>query len=566
MAHYLKLGKLPTGRPPVAQLTSDDLTAIQSLYVAGTNHSKHEGSMLLAWVRFCEDNAGRFGHLVQDHMPATTIPTAVVEACRQSRALIGAARGGAARQRHEGAYVPGTMRRHHKMERRLWSGERASVDDATRNVPCYIPWPWGGCPCSDKYGVRLGRWQTLIVHDDASSLIPFVSSVFRWHQSYGGTDAASVIYQAERKVLQWDHWAIEGGVWQTSKPLAVLGGRFISAKGRPNQKLVENYIGRLWGIMASQRGDVGRYRAEMRVASDLYVACRAGKKDPHKHFLSLTEGQALLYQAVEYLSEKRMDSRVYGSWVPKSRWEADLDEAPRPARSSDDDFLILPAKESRKVRSGMFRITTDGPMGMPMIWTFAEDWLWKYEGRQVTAYFDPMAEWPVKATITLEGQRTPLGTVECINTIGESKDRAAEIVKSIRKTMMTETRVILTRHTRREIRHNQGVIVTTSGAPATAAANENRAPNPETAATRFDQEFSIDLPASDRTAAGLPRDPREIAAPLPRITREEIGENLHQRARALRSEAPAALDASEDIDCSLSRRARAALEFQHDDF
>lgn len=532
--HYLKLGKQPTGRPPVATLTSDDLAEIKSLYVAGTNTSKHEGSMLLAWVRFCEDRPERFGHLVKDHMPATTIPTAVVEACRQSRALIGAARGGAARQRHEGAYVPGTMRRHHAVQRRLMSGERASVDDATRNVACWIPWPWGGCPCSDKFGVRLGRWQTLLVHDDASSFIPFISSVFRWHQSYRGTDAASVIYRAESQVVQFDHWAIEGGVWQGKRTLEVLGGRFISAKGRPNQKLVENAIGRLWGVMAGQTGDVGRHRAELKTASDLYVKCRNGSADPRKHFLSLTQGQEQLYQSVEYLNEKRIQSRTYGTWVPKSRWEADLDEFPRLARNAADDFLILPAAKTRKVRSGMFKLTLEGPQGMPMVWTFAEDWLWQYEGREVTAYFDPMAAWPVTATITLKGDRKPLGTVVCINSFGESKDRAAEIVRSIRQTMMTETRVILTRHTERTIRHNAGVIVTTSTMPAIAATNENGAHTPDELETRWEAaKPAVEWGAEIRFDA-TPRAPREVVATAPRVTREDLGNSLSRRAKLAR--------------------------------
>ncbi len=533
MSHYLKLGKKPSGRPPVAELTADDLADIQVRYVGGTNKSEKEGSMLLAWVRFCEANPDRFGHLVKDHMPATTIPTAVREACQRKRALIGVLRGGASRQRHEGAYVPGTMRRHWEMNRRLWAGERASVDDATRNVACWIPWPWGGCPCSDKFGVRLGRWQTLIVHDDASSFIPFISSVFRWHQSYNGTDAASVILRAEQQVCQFDLWSIEGGVWQSKLPLAVLGGRFISAKGRPNQKLVENAIGRLWDIMAGQCGDVGRYRAEMKVNSDLYNACRRGDKDPRKHFLSYQQGQEQLYTAVEYLCEKRINSRTYGTWIPKERWEMDLAEAPRPMRCATEDFLVLPVHKDHVVRGGSIKTVHEGPLGVKMTWSFADDWLWQYEGKRVTIHFDHMAAWPVIGTVTLEGSRKPLGTVECINTYGESKDRAVEIVSSIRKTMMSETRVIATRHTERILRHNQGVIVTTSGAPA-AATNETRAPLSANAPERFEPELCVEFAGRDRTPAAASPDPRVTSAPPPRITREDLGNNLSRRARLAR--------------------------------
>src|SRR5439155_233228 len=35
------------------------------------------------------------------------------------------------------------------------------ADDGTLNFVNWIPWPMGGDPCSDKFGVRLGRWQFL---------------------------------------------------------------------------------------------------------------------------------------------------------------------------------------------------------------------------------------------------------------------------------------------------------------------------------------------------------------------------------------------------------------------
>jgi hypothetical protein len=508
-------GKRTTGRPPVAALTADDLKTIQSYYLP-TNRNKREGSILLAWVRFCESRA-EFSHLVADHMPATTIPTAVVDACRAAKPLIGPHRGGPARLRHESAYVPGTMRKNHEGTGRLIAGERASVDDATRNTACYIPWPWGGCPCSDKFGVRLGRWQTLLVHDDATSFIPYVSSVFRWAQSYRGTDAAGVIYHAETDVCQWEHWAVEGGVWQSKRTLAVLGGRFVSAKGRPNQKLVENYIGRLWTIMAGQPGDVGRHQAEMKAASELYVACRAGRQDPRKHFLPLTTAQLALYESIAYLNEKRLASRTYGEWVPKSRWEADLEKRPRAARATTDDFLILPCAETRKVRRGTVKITEDGPHGVPMIWTFAADWLWQHEGADVTCYFDPLAAWPVPATITLAGSRKALGTAECISPFGESKDRAADMVKAIRQSMMTETRNLITLHTARTVRHAAGVLTTST---AKSGAKTDPAIRPDRLTLDPLPEFS--------------RGSREPVAASPRVTRDDLSRSLSRRAELAR--------------------------------
>lgn len=520
--HILTFGKKSHGRPPVVDLSAADLKTIQSYYLP-TNATKTEGSILLAWVRFCESREDLL-HLVKDHMPATTIPTAVVEACHQAKAAIGPHRGGAARLRHESAYVPGTMRRHHAAPRRLMAGDRASIDDATRNVACWIHWPWGGCPCSEKYGVRLGRWQTLIVHDDASSFIPLVSSVFRWHQSYRATDAAAAIYHAERDVLQFDHWSIEGGVWQTKRVLDILAGRFISAKGRPNQKLVENYIGRLWNIMAGQLGDVGRHRGEIVTNSQTYIACREGRKDPREHFMSLPQAQRALYDSIDYLSEKRIESRQYGKWVPKERWESDLAEAPRGPRKDSDSFLIRPVAETRTVSNDSVSVTEDGPMGVRMKWMFTADWMAAYRGRKITIYFDPMQEWPVQAVCTLPGSRTPIGVAECINPLGESKDAAIELVKSVRQTVLTEMRILSKMHEERimrTLRHQGGVSIS----------QQSAAPEGEIQTVDRHQD------RGEIIIQGVnPRISRESPANHPRITRDDLADSLARRAARLRGE------------------------------
>lgn len=542
-SHFAAFGKRATaGRPPVAELTPLDLQTIQSYYLA-TNRNKKEGSILLAWVRFCESRP-EFRHLVSDHMPETSIPSAVVDACRRAKALVGPYRGGERRLRHEAAYVPGTMRRHHEEKRRLMAGERASVDDATRNVACYIPWPWGGCPCSEKYGVRIGRWQTLIVHDDATGYVPFVSSVFRFQQSYRATDAASVIFKAERDVLQWDAWSIEGGVWQAKRTLAVLGGRYISAKGRPNQKLVENYIGRLWGVMAGQPGDVGRHQAEMKKDSDLYVKCRQGHADPRKHFMPLGVAQEALYASIQYLNEKRIESRTYGKWVPQSRWEADLKDAFRPARMIHDDFLILPVAKTHKVRGGTLKTTEDGPHGCPMVWSFMADWLWQHEGQEMTLYFDPLDAWPATATVTLKDSKKALGTVECVTPLDASRDRAVEMAKAIRQTMMTETRVLSTMHTERTVRHAGGILSSVSAAPEKTAAAapvepvsrslENGGETDRGSFSRSRENDRQALPELDFSRGSIPA--RDGRAAVPQATREDVAASLSRRAAMARGE------------------------------
>ena len=533
--HFITPASKPHGRPAVADLTPDDLTELRSRYVA-TNATRKSGSMHQAWVDFCEAHPVRFGHLVADHVAITIIPTAAKDAMLKCKAIVGAGRGGAPRLRHESAHVPGTMRKHHAVQRRLWSGDRASVDDATRNIPCTIPWPWGGCECSEKYGVRLGRWQTLITHDDASSFIPLVKSVFRYHQSYRATDAAQVIYETERDVLMFDHWSIEGGVWQTGRVLDILNGRFISAKGRPNQKLVENYIGRLWKRMDGQIGDVGRYRGELKFNSELYVKCRAGREDPRKHFMPFSQAQEALYAAIQYLSEKRIKSPHYGTWVPLSRWEADLQESPREPRPDSHNFLVLPCKETRKVVNDSVAITEDGPLGVRMKWYFTADWMHEYRGRRLDVYFDPMADWPVKAICTEAGSRKPIGTAICINPIGDSKDAATDLVKAVRQTVMAETRILSKMHqerTHRSLRHPSGV-VTTSAPIVSTVDTEQRiaAATPSIDRGSTPRDAGEDNPFFDRYT----REDCSRSAAAPRVTREDLAASRSRKLAALRGE------------------------------
>lgn len=519
-SHFLDYGKKANGRPPIADLSPDDLLRIQALFLE-TNLNRKSGSFQLAWVRFCEETP-RLTHLVANHMPVTTIPSSVKEACRKAKSSIAMKRGGRARLLHESAYVPGTMRLSSCGTRRIHAGEQASIDDATRNVACWIPWPYGGCKTSDKFGVKLGRWQTLLIHDDATSYVPFFSSVFRTEQSYRAVDAASAIFQAEKEVLQWDTWCIEGGVWQAKQTLAVLQGRFHSAKGRPNQKLVENYFGRLWTIISNQKGDVGRHRGEIKTASDLYIKCRQGTADPRLHFMPLHQAQDAFQASVQYLNEKEMRSKTYGIWVPGERWESDLAANPRKTRSGEDEFLLSPCIKPLKVRSHMIRTTEDGPLGVPMTWSFTSDWLHQYEGREILLHFDPLSEWPVKATVTLRDSRKPLGQVTCISAYGESRDKAIELVKSARSAVITQTRNLSRLETVTTIRHPQG----------TQKIHHDQTATPGVSTADTPRET---LPPERGII--IPRPLRELSALPPQADRHSLSNSLERRAQLARENA-----------------------------
>jgi hypothetical protein len=469
------------GRPRTVTLTEDQKRELAAIYLA-TNRTRTDGSMPMAWTLFAAGKA-ELAHLVQDNMPVGSIPTAAVEAMRKAKSLVGLHRGGARRMRSEGAYVPGTMRLHDSGERRLMAGEQFSVDDATRNVACWIPWPWGGCKCSDKFKVRLGRWQTLVVHDDASGYVPAYSSVFRWSQSYRGVDAASVIFQTERDVAMPLRWVLEGGVWQGGRVMEICGDRFLDAKGRPNQKLVEGWFGRAWTRMSVQPGDVGRHRGEMKAVSELYIKCREGRADPRLHFMEFRVANDLFSEAVEWLNAKRIDSRTYGQWVPRERWMADMEENPVAKRTEEDAWMVSPVCEGRVVHRQGVRVREDGPHGVRMDWLFQAPWLHEYEKRRVSVYFDPMGAWPLRAAITLEGKKQLLGYAECVNPIGESRDRATEMAKAIRATMMTEYRSIVDGQISTSVRAPHGTLTMQRTAGEKPAEAPPEAPAPTRAET-----------------------------------------------------------------------------------
>ena len=444
--------QVPVGRPRKVELSAEEGRALAEIYLK-TNRTRDEGSMEMAWVLFVEGVPGNgwaphpeFADTVEHHRVAGGLPVAALETMRRARALVGAARGGAKRLRSEGPYVAGTMRRNIEEGRRLFAGERLSVDDLTRNVACWIPWPWGGCKCSDKFKVKLGRWQTLAVVDSATWVAPVLKSVFRFEQSYRGSDMAGIVLQTETEVGMREDgkWIVEGGVSQSEQMLAALGDRFISAKGRPWQKLVEPWFGAMQTRDSVNFGDLGRQRGEMLEENRDYLACRRGERDPRGLFLEFERAQESLLEVARFMNEREIKSREYGRWVPQQRWEEDIAAMPLVRRDPSAMWAMAPERKRLKVsRKAQVSCMTLGPLGVPMQVIFWADWLWEYSGRTVDVFFDPMGQWPLVATIADPKTRKMLGTATCQDAYGKGLSRDAAMAVAIRKTMMSELRVIV---------------------------------------------------------------------------------------------------------------------------
>lgn len=430
------------GRPRQIDLTEAQKKELAALYLA-TNATKTSGSMTLAWSIFCSQHP-ELGWDTSARSSKHTLPAVAEEVMRHARPLVGLHRGGE-RKLRQAAYTPGLLRRNLDGGL-LRAGQRASWDDATINFGVCVPWPWRGSgdKCTEKFGVRLGRFQLLACHDDATSFIPAYSYVIRYEQSYRGEDVAGAMIRTCRDVGIFDAFVLEGGVWKSDRVQRLLDGlgiRHIDAKGRPQCKLVENFFNRLWSVLSVVPGQVGRFQAEDKAMSEKYVACRNGRQDPRGVFPMLSEALDAIDWAINYLNTHPVESREYGKWIPRDRWEADLKE--RPMRQVDADFswLQAPAIVQRKVVKGTLRATVPGPLGVPQRWHFSAPWLWQHEGQSLMLHFDPLGEWPLQAVVTVPGSVKVLGEVTCSNPISQGGS-GEDMAKQTRQIMRTEYRLL----------------------------------------------------------------------------------------------------------------------------
>lgn len=387
-----------TGRKPKAALISEEhLDAIRSLY-ARSNAGSGRGSMMVAALVYSRQAAcpadlkltiegwSRSGHIPRSIRKALAVAPQTRRHFRSPRGL-----------RLGSSYAPGTMRMVLDEEtgtmRRLVAGERQDWDDASINFEVVVPWPAGGDPCSDRWGVKVGRFQLLAGIDDASSYCPGFSFIIRGKESYRGADATGAMLRCWREDVQPDQVIVEGGVWQSKRAMEfyrLAGTEFISAKGRPNLKLIEGYWKDLWSVLSVLAdGQIGRFRGEMERENQILARVHSGSEDPRRHFPSLDTALRSIHEALAVKNAKAIRSTEYGSWVPAERYAADLGRFPRRPLDPAYSWLLAPVREERKITRGMIGASVPCPLGGSMPYHFVHPSFYEYEGAEVAIYFDP---------------------------------------------------------------------------------------------------------------------------------------------------------------------------------
>ena len=401
-----------SGRPRSVEVSEADALKLRARYLK-TNRAAGCGSKTQAARSLAREGALApevCAAILKERASKHLLPAAVKEALSVPTALVARHRDPGA-GRNDGIYAPGWLRMREDGSRRLLPGERQVWDDASVNVGVVVPWPRGGDKCSDRFGVRVARFQLLLGLDCATDHVAGYAYVCRPSDAYGSADVVRAMHSvwsrngyAPREVV------LEGGAWQSGRTLRFLemaGVRPVSAKGRPNQKLVEGYFNRLWTTMSwklPSGGQVGRFRGEMKAETKAFLAAQAGRLDPREVFPDYETFHRALAESVDYLEDEWVESRQFGRWRPIEAYAA-ANAAANGVRMPEDIWRhALPEEAECTVRrGGMVHARATSPHGTVCDYDFAWETGFEHEGRRVRVRFDP---WNVGAGALVEDAAT----------------------------------------------------------------------------------------------------------------------------------------------------------------
>jgi hypothetical protein len=386
------------GKPKIRALTEEEATAAREVFLRA-NVAQDACSMLTAakfWLldnRTAEDLRGA----LLPEVEAGRLPNSLKRIFeRVTPTHIAAHRrpGMAATENFSGT-VGAFFRDKHERRRVIES------DDGTLNFAAWIPWPMGGDKCSDRYGVRVGRWQFLPAMDAGwTHMYLGYALVCRPRGSYRQEDVRSLIWTIAQAHGLPDAFRFERGTWESDSIVNIirkLGVELATVRQSNHKPFIEGGFNVLWTYLGMMPGQVGRYRGDEERGNKLVQQCRAGSADPRHHFPSLAECIAALNGAMAMRNSDTIKS-IYGKWVPEER-HAQL-KVDRPWRQLPVElhYLFSPYVREWTVR----RATIGGDV--PILddysapFYFASDELFRFNGRKLRCYFDHTAT-PCLATI-----------------------------------------------------------------------------------------------------------------------------------------------------------------------
>lgn len=304
--------------------------------------------------------------------------------------------------------APGSMmwvRDHLTNEERIArAGDILEADDGTINFPVCVPWEIGGCPASERWGVKVGRFQFLLAIDAGTRFIPGHSYTARPRGSYRAEDIVSLLSGLFRTHGIWRRARFERGTFESNlvkDTLARLGVELLTVWSPHQKPFIEGLFNSLWTKLSDMPGQVGRFQGEMEAENALLTKCQSGSTDPRKHFPMIHDALAALSRVIAEHNAHEIVSKNYGRWIPADRWQLQCNEGRLLKLDAGSDWLFAPCQRAWTVQGAQVGGSVNIMPGFSIQFDFGAEFLLPFDGCKVKAYFDPTGCGPCGSTATI---------------------------------------------------------------------------------------------------------------------------------------------------------------------
>ena len=318
----------------------------------------------------------------------------------------------------------------------LQPGDLFERDDMSNNFLCYVDWPWGGDPCSEKYGVRVARGQNLMMIDVASLYFTSFNYLIRAKDSYRADDIWNWIGHTYRDIGMpriGERW--ERGTWQAKRlrgegglidrghteeslrrgGMSDLGLRVIVSQS-PTTKIIENRFRFFQTVCGTITGQIGRQRGEMERETKIWMECQQGRRDPRNYFLNYAEACNQIEDRIRWANNEPVEGLKYKG-VPAAIWKDGIEAAPLKKLSPEQGYLFARDKKSLTVRQAKIQVRYTSPDYGRSAWEFYHEDLHRYDGLKMDVYFDRACVSEGAVMVVAQGRDAGkiIGNAELIN-------------------------------------------------------------------------------------------------------------------------------------------------------
>ena len=283
------------------------------------------------------------------------------------------------------------------------AGDILTADDGTINFPVVVPFvsPNGSpiiiTPCTEKYGVLVGRFQWLRAVDVGTRFRPGWSFVARPRASYRGADVLTLLRNLTLQHGIWESYAFERGVWKSrlvTECVKLLGSE-LDTKFSPHsggKVFAEIGFHQDWTKLSAQfpTCDLGRFRGDTEATDRLMRDCQQGRSDPRRHFPTLASARAAFAAITREENETPVNTQ-WGRWVPAERWTEHTAARAMRRLPAELEFAFAPYAIEWTVRGHLIggRVPIFEDLSVPF--DFSAPWLYEFHGARIRVHFDPAA-------------------------------------------------------------------------------------------------------------------------------------------------------------------------------